>query len=96
MGFYQGSGIIRHNTQIHISHKITHHAQNTAHKATQTINSILHIINTKQKKRRKERKRVKLSLEIMAIGIHCADHVTPLYLQKLALTLLTVVVTRSV
>jgi len=24
------------------------------------------------------------------VGIRCADHVTPLYLQKLALTLLTV------
>ena len=25
----------------------------------------------------------------MAMGIRCADHVTPLYLQKLVLTLLT-------
>jgi hypothetical protein len=27
--------------------------------------------------------------DLMAMGIRCADHVTPLYLQKLALTSLT-------
>jgi hypothetical protein len=46
-----GSGTtIRHNTQIHISHNITHHAQkNTAHKTTQTMKDSLHTMNTTQK-----------------------------------------------
>jgi hypothetical protein len=36
-----GSGTtIRHNIQMHIPYKIIHHAQrNTAHRATQTINT---------------------------------------------------------
>jgi hypothetical protein len=41
-----GSGTtIRHNTQIHIPYKITHHP-----KATQTIKATLHTMNTMQKK----------------------------------------------
>jgi hypothetical protein len=45
-----GSGTtIKHNTQIHISHNLSHHARNTAHKAVQTIKDTLHTINTKLK-----------------------------------------------
>jgi hypothetical protein len=36
---------IRYNTQIHISHKITHTAQNTAYKATQTITDMLNTVH---------------------------------------------------
>jgi hypothetical protein len=37
---------VTYNTQIHISHKITHHfKQNTAHKAIQTIKDTLHTMN---------------------------------------------------
>jgi hypothetical protein len=41
---------IRHNTQIHISHKISHHLQqNTSHKAAQRAKDTLHTLNTTQK-----------------------------------------------
>jgi hypothetical protein len=46
------STTIRHNKQIHISYKITHHAQSRAYKDTQTINRM----STKQKERKEKRK----------------------------------------
>jgi hypothetical protein len=45
-----GSGTtVRHLTKMHISHKITHHAQTERGTQSCTIKDTLHIANTKQK-----------------------------------------------
>jgi hypothetical protein len=60
MGFSPGGSgtTIRYNTQIHISHKITHHAQ-TKHNTQNYTNNKGHITHNE----RTQPKKVKLSMQ---------------------------------